>query len=31
MPTSRMTAHGYQQPPTGPEIDGIELPVNKPR
>lgn len=26
LPESRMTAHGYQMPPNGPEIDGIELP-----
>jgi hypothetical protein len=25
VPESRMTAHGYQQPPTGPEIDGLDL------
>jgi hypothetical protein len=24
-PETRMTAHGYQRPPTGPEIDGVEL------
>lgn len=26
LPASRMTQHGYQQPPAGPEIDGIERP-----
>ncbi len=25
VPASRLTEHGYQQPPNGPEIDGIEL------
>ncbi|MFI7448588.1 nuclear transport factor 2 family protein [Nonomuraea sp. NPDC049714] len=25
LPETRMTAHGYQQPPNGPEIDGVEL------
>lgn len=25
LPESRMTAHGYQMPPNGPEIDGVEL------
>ena len=25
VPESRMTAHGYQRPPTGPESDGIDL------
>lgn len=24
-PETRMTAHGYQRPPSGPEIDGVEL------
>jgi hypothetical protein len=24
-PETRMTAHGYQMPPNGPEIDGVEL------
>jgi hypothetical protein len=28
-PDSRMTAHGYQMPPNGPEIDGIEQPVDE--
>jgi hypothetical protein len=26
LPDARMTSHGYQQPPSGPEIDGQELP-----
>ncbi|MEI9852233.1 MAG: nuclear transport factor 2 family protein [Sphingomonas sp.] len=26
LPESRMTAHGYQMPPTGPEVDGVEVP-----
>jgi hypothetical protein len=25
VPEARMTAHGYQSPPTGPEIDGTDL------
>jgi hypothetical protein len=25
VPEARMTAHGYQKPPTGPEIDGVEV------
>ncbi|UUT36452.1 hypothetical protein [Microbacterium elymi] len=25
-PHARMTAHGYQRPPDGPEIDGREVP-----
>jgi hypothetical protein len=25
VPETRMTAHGYQKPPNGPEIDGVEL------
>ncbi len=25
VPEARMTNHGYQMPPTGPEIDGVEL------
>jgi hypothetical protein len=25
-PETRMTAHGYQRPPGGPEIDGVEVP-----
>jgi len=25
-PETRMTAHGYQRPPSGPEIDGVEVP-----
>jgi hypothetical protein len=25
-PETRMTEHGYQRPPNGPEIDGVELP-----
>jgi hypothetical protein len=25
LPEARMTAHGYQQPPSGPEIDGVEV------
>jgi hypothetical protein len=24
LPEARMTAHGYQQPPSGPEVDGVE-------
>jgi len=24
-PESRMTRHGYQMPPNGPEIDGVEI------
>lgn len=24
-PDTRMTAHGYQHPPNGPEVDGVEL------
>lgn len=24
-PESRMTAHGYQMPPNGPEVDGVEV------
>jgi hypothetical protein len=27
VPAARMTAHGYQQPPSGPAIDGTELTV----
>lgn len=27
VPESRMRVHGYQQPPSGPEIDGVELPA----
>ncbi|MEH3107854.1 MAG: nuclear transport factor 2 family protein [Sphingomonas fennica] len=30
VPAARMTAHGYQQPPTGPEIDGVEVPPARP-
>ncbi|MGK3952346.1 nuclear transport factor 2 family protein [Microbacterium sp. I2] len=26
LPATRMTAHGYQMPPNGPERDGVELP-----
>jgi len=26
LPDSRMTNHGYQMPPNGPEIDGVEIP-----
>jgi hypothetical protein len=25
LPEARMTAHGYQAPPNGPEIDGVEI------
>lgn len=25
VPEARMTTHGYQRPPTGPEIDGVEI------
>lgn len=25
LPSSRMTEHGYQMPPNGPEIDGVEI------
>lgn len=25
VPEARMTAHGYQRPPSGPEIDGVEI------
>ncbi|WP_375206940.1 nuclear transport factor 2 family protein [Hyphococcus sp.] len=25
LPEARLTAHGYQMPPTGPEIDGVEV------
>lgn len=25
LPQSRMTGHGYQMPPTGPEVDGLEV------
>lgn len=28
LPGSRMTAHGYQRPPTGPETDGVDLEMN---
>ena len=27
LPAARMTNHGYQMPPTGPEIDGVDLPA----
>jgi len=27
LPDARMTAHGYQMPPTGPEVDGVDLGV----
>lgn len=27
LPAARMTAHGYQMPPTGPEADGVDLDV----
>lgn len=29
LPDARMTAHGYQMPPTGPSIDGVELDAAK--
>ncbi|HJV41393.1 nuclear transport factor 2 family protein [Caulobacter sp.] len=25
LPDARMTAHGYQAPPTGPQVDGVDL------
>jgi hypothetical protein len=25
MPQASMTRHGYQMPPNGPEIDGVEV------
>jgi hypothetical protein len=30
VPAARMTAHGYQQPPSGPEADGIDLAGGRP-
>ncbi|MGI4879637.1 MAG: nuclear transport factor 2 family protein [Janthinobacterium lividum] len=27
VPEARMTAHGYEMPPTGPAIDGVDLPA----
>ncbi len=30
VPAARMTAYGYQQPPAGPEIDGIEAKPTRP-
>lgn len=29
LPDARMTSHGYQAPPTGPQVDGVDLPSPK--
>jgi hypothetical protein len=31
LPAARMSAYGYQMPPTGPEIDGVEIKTAEPR
>lgn len=31
LPDARMTAHGYQMPPTGPQVDGLDVVVAKAR